>query len=83
MHDSMESRRENINQTDATVNPGAPLYRFKALRGYRQAPSCHVIPAGRNFFHIRERSSGRTLGFRCSHSEACALARQLESGGCC
>lgn len=80
MHDSLESRRENIDKPDATIDFGAALYRFKGARGYRQAVRCHVIPAGRNFFHVREQSSGRTLGFRCSHYAACVLAQQLENG---
>lgn len=37
-----------------------------------------VVNAGKNFFHIKEISSGRVRGFRRNHNEACALARALE-----
>ncbi|EIK94608.1 hypothetical protein PMM47T1_21003 [Pseudomonas sp. M47T1] len=80
MHDSLESRRANIDKADATIDFGTALYRLKGPQGYRQALRCQVIPAGREFFHVREMDSGRTLGFRCSHLEACALARLLEQG---
>lgn len=78
MHDSMESRRENIDKADATIDFGAPLYRLEGPAGYRHAPRYQVIPAGRDFFHIRERLSGRVLGFRRDHLAACVLARYLE-----
>jgi hypothetical protein len=38
-----------------------------------------VVPAGRNFFHIREVISGRVLGFRSDHIQACELAKKLEA----
>ncbi|QKZ02261.1 hypothetical protein [Pseudomonas sp.] len=79
MHDSMENRRASIDEAHPTIDFGALLYRHIGSQGYHPAPRCHVIPAGRNFFHIQERASGRTLGFRRSHLEACALAQQLES----
>lgn len=78
MHDSMESRRENIDKADAAIDFGVALYRLEAPWGYRQTPRCQVIAAGRDFFHIREQHSGRTLGFRRGHLAACLLARQLE-----
>ncbi|MBJ9976565.1 hypothetical protein IAE35_13615 [Pseudomonas sp. S75] len=37
-----------------------------------------VIPAGVRFFHITDRHTGRVKGFRCSHREACDLARRLD-----
>jgi hypothetical protein len=37
------------------------------------------VPAGRNFFHIREITSGRVLGFRSDHIKACQLAKELEA----
>jgi len=79
MHESMESRRGNIDTADAAIDFGAALYRLEVPQGYRNTLRCHVIPAGRDFFHIRELDSGRTLGFRCGHLAACALARQLEN----
>lgn len=79
MHDSMESRRENIDKPDATIDFGVALYRLKGLRGYRCAPRYQVIPAGRDFFHIRDAATGRILGFRQDHLAACHLARHLEA----
>ncbi|WP_164485254.1 hypothetical protein [Pseudomonas sp. R2-37-08W] len=38
-----------------------------------------VVPAGRNFFHIQEVTSGRIKGFRSDHTKACALAKALEA----
>jgi len=80
MHDSTEKRRTSIDEANTTIDFGALLYRHMGSQGYHSTPRCHVIPAGRNFYHIQERDSGRTLGFRSGHLEACALARQLESG---
>jgi len=51
------------------LEPGAeylPLLRFQ------------VVPAGKNFFHIKEASTGCVRGFRRNHNEACALAKTLE-----
>ncbi|WP_455926432.1 hypothetical protein [Pseudomonas putida] len=79
MHDSMESRRENIETPDATIDFGVALYRLKGLRGYHCTVRYQVIPAGREFFHVREAATGRVLGFRQHHLAACELARQLEN----
>jgi hypothetical protein len=38
-----------------------------------------VVPAGRNFFHILEVTSGRIKGFRSNHIRACELAKTLEA----
>jgi hypothetical protein len=38
-----------------------------------------VVPAGRNFFHIMEVTSGRIKGFRSNHIRACELAKTLEA----
>lgn len=37
-----------------------------------------VLPIGKSFFHIQEANSGKVMGFRCAHNEACKLARDLE-----
>jgi len=47
--------------------------------GYPNAVLYQVVPAGRNFFHILEVTSGRIRGFRSTHSQACKLAEQLEA----
>ncbi|PRA33239.1 hypothetical protein CQZ99_18340 [Pseudomonas poae] len=47
--------------------------------GYLDSVLYQVIPAGRNFFHIREVLSGRIKGFRSNHIQACELAKTLEA----
>ncbi|HCT05599.1 MAG TPA: hypothetical protein DIW86_09575 [Pseudomonas sp.] len=47
--------------------------------GYPDPVLYQVIPAGRNFFHIREVTSGRVKGFRSNHDKACELAKKLEA----
>lgn len=41
-------------------------------------PRFIVIPAGIAFFHITDSDTGRVLGFRRRHQDACELARHLE-----
>ncbi|MDH0647686.1 hypothetical protein N5D48_24330 [Pseudomonas sp. GD03858] len=41
-------------------------------------PRFIVIPAGIAFYHVVERATGRTRGFRQRHADACALARAFE-----
>lgn len=47
--------------------------------GYSNSVLYQVVPAGRNFFHILEVTSGRIRGFRSNHSRACELAKKLEA----
>ncbi|KJZ52478.1 hypothetical protein VC36_02595 [Pseudomonas marginalis] len=47
--------------------------------GYSDSVLYQVVPAGRNFFHIREVLSGRIKGFRSDHVKACELAKKLEA----
>nr|WP_141233994.1 hypothetical protein [Pseudomonas sp. Irchel 3E20] len=60
--------------------PSASTTDFSAQpeREYIPLLRYQVIPAGKNFFHIQEISTGRIRGFRRLHREACALARHLE-----
>ncbi|WP_300727319.1 hypothetical protein [Pseudomonas sp.] len=37
-----------------------------------------VKPAGRDFFHVVDNQTGKVMGFRRNHNEACALAQRLE-----
>lgn len=70
MHENTELRREvkALSFADYPANfPHTPPPRFV------------VIPAGRSFFHITEQATGQVKGFRCEHTEACALARRLEN----
>ncbi|MEG8235982.1 hypothetical protein [Pseudomonas orientalis] len=54
-------------------------YCLPAPDGYSHSVLYRVVPAGRNFFHIQEVTSGRIKGFRSDHSKACALAKALEA----
>ncbi|MEZ0521707.1 hypothetical protein ACAW51_09735 [Pseudomonas sp. Env-66] len=38
-----------------------------------------VKPAGRDFYHVVDSQTGKVMGFRRQHNEACALARRLET----
>ena len=62
MHENTEIRRESK--------------RISCLS--RIDPRFIVIPAGIDFFHIAERTTGRIKGFRRRHQDACDLARRLE-----
>ncbi|OPA90379.1 hypothetical protein BFW88_12190 [Pseudomonas fluorescens] len=57
----------------------AQYYCLHSPDGYSPAILYQVVPAGRNFFHIREVTSGRIRGFRSDHSQACELAKRLEA----
>lgn len=66
MHENTEFRREaNAYCGVESRNPAKP-------------PRFVVVPAGIEFFHITEYTTGRVKGFRRQHTEACALARDLE-----
>ena len=45
----------------------------------KNSPRYRVVPAGHEFFHVVEATTGKVKGFRRNHNEACALARSLES----
>jgi hypothetical protein len=61
-------------------SPGeAQYYRLRGHGGYSDSVLYQVVPAGRNFFHIREVISGRVKGFRSDHIKACELAKELEA----
>lgn len=45
----------------------------------KSSPRYRVVPAGHEFFHVVEATTGKVKGFRRNHNEACALARSLES----
>jgi hypothetical protein len=47
--------------------------------GYLNSVLYQVVPAGKNFFHVLEVTSGRVRGFRSDHIKACELAKQLEA----
>ena len=65
---------ENLHQP--TV--GGPFYRLMPEVGYTHPRLYQVIPVSHGFFHIREAGTGQVKGFRCTHSDACALAKHFE-----
>lgn len=73
LYDAMQSRTRSPCQDEAQY------YRLRGCGGYLDSILYQVVPAGRNFFHIREVLSGRVKGFRSDHIQACELAKQLEA----
>ncbi|MHC6226443.1 hypothetical protein ACYU03_17015 [Pseudomonas sp. X10] len=70
MHENTEIRREAKNIS----------YLNGRSKGRDQnRPRYIVVPAGISFFHITDCATGQVKGFRRRHSDACALARTLES----
>ncbi len=72
-YEAMLSRNRSSSQDEAQY------YRLRGYEGYLDSILYQVVPAGRNFFHIREVLSGRIKGFRSDHIQACALAKKLEA----
>ncbi|WP_455826993.1 hypothetical protein [Pseudomonas graminis] len=69
----MSSRTRSSSHNDAQYYP------LHGYGGYSNPVLYQVVPAGRNFFHIREVISGRVKGFRSDHIQACELAKKLEA----
>ena len=80
MHPSIQSRcdivdvlhQRSVLATAAfyrLINRDMPVVTFRLM----------VKPAGREFFHVVDSQTGKVLGFRRNHNEACALARRLET----
>lgn len=67
------------SHTRSSCQDGAQYYRLNGFGGYSDSVLYQVVPAGRNFFHIREVLSGRIKGFRSDHVKACELAKKLEA----
>ena len=67
------------SHTRSSCQDEAQYYRLRAYDGYLDSILYQVVPAGRNFFHIREVLSGRVKGFRSDHIQACELAKKLEA----
>ncbi|TFF06924.1 hypothetical protein EXW72_25040 [Pseudomonas sp. BCA14] len=72
-HDATSSRIRS------TGHDGRQYYCLTDPDGYLNSVLYQVVPAGKNFFHILEVTSGRVKGFRSDHIQACELARQLEA----
>ena len=67
------------SHTRSSCQGEAQYYRSGGFEGYSDSVLYQVVPAGRNFFHIREVVSGRIKGFRSDHVKACELAKKLEA----
>lgn len=67
------------SHTRPSCHDEAQYYRLRGYDGYLDSVLYQVVPAGRNFFHIREVISGRIKGFRTDHIQACELAKKLEA----
>lgn len=79
MHHSIQSRRGIVDGLDqrpriATADFYRLIGRPEPVVTYRMT----VKPAGRDFFHVVDNRTGKVMGFRRDHNEACALARRLE-----
>jgi len=55
-----------------------PFYRLTPEVGYTHPRLFQVIAVSQGFFHIREAGTGQVKGFRCTYSDACALAEHFE-----
>lgn len=73
IYDAMSSHNRSSSQHETQY------YRLRGCDGYSDSVLYQVVPAGRNFFHIREVLSGRIKGFRSDHIQACELAKKLEA----
>lgn len=67
------------SRTRSSCQDERQYYRLRSPNGYPHSVLYQVVPAGRNFFHIREVTSGRIKGFRSDHIQACELAKRLEA----
>ncbi|MCR4542081.1 hypothetical protein NUV89_27155 [Pseudomonas sp. 18.1.10] len=77
----MQPRQHNTASasTHSSRHDERQYYCLQSLSGYSNSVLYQVVPAGRNFFHIREVTSGRVIGFRSDHIRACKLAKELEA----
>lgn len=79
MHHSIQSRRDIVDGLHqrsriATADFYRLIGRPAPVVTYRMT----VKQAGRDFFHVVDNRTGKVMGFRRDHNEACALARRLE-----
>jgi len=79
MHPIIQSRRDIVDSLhQRSLLATAELYRLigraEPIVSFRMI----VKPAGRDFFHVMDNQTGKVLGFRRNHNEACALAQRLE-----
>ena len=79
MHPDIQSRRDIVDGLHqrsriATADFYKLIGRTEPVVAFRMI----VKPVGRDFFHVVDSQTGKVMGFRRNHNEACALARKLE-----
>ena len=80
MHQSIQSRRDIVDGLhQRSLLATAEFYRLTGLQAPVVTFQINVVPAGREFFHVVDSQTGKVMGFRRNHNEACALARRLET----
>jgi hypothetical protein len=79
MHHSIQSRRDivdGLHQRSRIAT--ADFYRLIGRPEPAITFRMMVKPAGRDFFHVVDSRTGKVIGFRRDHNEACAFARRQE-----
>ncbi|NVZ22150.1 hypothetical protein HX794_21140 [Pseudomonas costantinii] len=80
MHHSIQSRRDIVDGLhQRSLLATADFYRLIGRPEPTVTFRMVVKPLGRDFFHVVDSQTGKVMGFRRDHNEACALARRLES----
>lgn len=80
MHLSIQTRRDIVDVLhQRSLLATAEFYRLINRKLPVTIFRLTVKPAGREFFHVVDSQTGKVLGFRRDHNEACALARRLET----
>lgn len=80
MNASIQSRRDIVaGLHQRSMLATADFYRLIGRQAPVAAFRMIVKPAGRDFFHVVDSRTGKVVGFRRDHNEACALAKRLES----
>ena len=80
MHPDIQMRRDiveglHLRSRLATIELYRLIGRPEPVVAFRMM----VKPAGRDFFHVVDSRTGKVIGFRRNHNDACALARRLEN----
>lgn len=79
MHHSIQSRRDIVDGLhQRSLLATAEFYRLAGIHAPVVSFQMSVVPAGREFFHVVDSRTGKVMGFRQDHNEACALARKME-----
>ena len=80
MHQRIQARREIVAALhERSVLATAEFYKKVGRAMPVTKFRLQVKPAGRDFFHVVDSQTGKVIGFRRDHNEACALARRLEA----